>query len=71
MRSFFVFIAADCELFCVYKEDFDEILRETMETKHEDIKSAIRRFEYFKNFTNEKVGFGSYFIRSKFNINLQ
>lgn len=42
-----------------------------METKHEDIKSAIRRFEYFKNFTNEKVGFGSYLLQSKFNINLQ
>jgi hypothetical protein len=48
-------LAADCEFLCVYKEDFDEILRDTMETKHEDIKKAVRRFEYFKNFTDEKV----------------
>lgn len=47
--------SANCELLCVYKEDFDEVLRETMETKHENIKTAVRRFEYFKNFTDEKV----------------
>lgn len=49
------FFLADCELLCVYKEDFDELLKEIMETKHEDIKKAIRRFEYFKNFSDEKV----------------
>lgn len=52
---YFVF-SADCELLCVFKEDFDQVLKEPMETKHEDIKSAVRRFEYFKNFTDEKVG---------------
>lgn len=47
--------SAECELLCVYKEDFDEILKDIMETRHEDIRSAVRRFEYFKNFTDEKV----------------
>ena len=46
---------ADCELLCIYKEDFDEVLKEMMKTRHEDIKTAIRRFEYFNNFTDEKV----------------
>lgn len=48
-------VPANCELLCVYKDDFDEILRVAMAKKHESIKLAIRRFEYFKNFTDEKV----------------
>lgn len=50
-----LFVLADCELLCIYKEDFNEILKEVMGTKHENIKSAVKRFEYFKNFTEEKV----------------
>jgi hypothetical protein len=56
-EEFFCFLA-DVELLCVYKEEFDEILKQTMATKHENVKAAIRRFDYFKNFTDEKVRFG-------------
>lgn len=52
-----VLISANCELLCVYKEDFNVILKETMSKKNENIKSAIRRFEYFKNFSDDKVSF--------------
>lgn len=47
--------SAPVELLCVHKDDFDKILKSRMQTKHEDIKKAIKRFEYFKNFTDEKV----------------
>ena len=50
-----LYFTADVELLCIYKEEFDVILKETMGGKHENIKSAIRRFDYFKNFTDEKV----------------
>ncbi|CAO1431204.1 unnamed protein product [Diamesa serratosioi] len=44
----------DCELLCVYWEDFDKLLYATLATKHEQIKIALRRFDYFKNFSDEK-----------------
>lgn len=54
--SFFNFqYTAPVELLYVHKKDFDRILKKRMQGKHEDIKKAIKRFEYFKNFTNEKV----------------
>ncbi|CRK89954.1 CLUMA_CG003682, isoform A [Clunio marinus] len=54
-RNATVSTETDCELLCVYKEDFDAILKETMESKDENIKSAIRRFNYFKNFSEETI----------------
>lgn len=50
----FYIILADCELLCVYWEDFDKLLYEKLATKHEQIKTAMRRFEYFKNFSEAK-----------------
>lgn len=41
-----------------------------METKHENIKSAIRRFEYFNNFSDEKVFINPIFIIKWTNWNL-
>lgn len=45
----------DCELLVLYKEDFDQILKSTLEAKHENIKKALQRFEYFNNYTVEKI----------------
>ncbi|XP_070509908.1 uncharacterized protein [Chironomus tepperi] len=45
----------DCELLLLYKEDFDKILRPTLEAKHENITKALGRFEYFNNYTTEKI----------------
>jgi hypothetical protein len=50
-----LFFVADCELLFLYKQEFDEILKSTLEAKHENITSALRRFEYFNNYTDAKV----------------
>lgn len=54
-NKYFIYFVADCELLLLYKEDFDNILRPTLEAKHENITKALQRFEYFNNYTVEKV----------------
>jgi len=39
----------------IQPKEFEAILRAPMEHKHEQIKLAMSRFEYFKNFTEEKI----------------
>jgi hypothetical protein len=56
------FFAADCELLLLYKEDFDEILKDTLEEKYENIRTSLKRFEYFKNYTEAKVIFNEFEI---------
>ncbi|KAG5671781.1 hypothetical protein PVAND_001958 [Polypedilum vanderplanki] len=45
----------DCQLLVLYKKDFVKILKPTLEAKYENIKKALRRFEYFNNYTDAKI----------------
>lgn len=50
-----IFIPADCELLVVHKKEFDEILKSTLAERYDNIRTAMERFEYFKNYTEAKV----------------
>ena len=39
----------------LHKEEFDEILKDTLAERYDNIKTAMERFEYFKNYTDAKV----------------
>jgi hypothetical protein len=47
----------DCEVLILLKDEFNLILRETLEQKHDNIRRAMRRFEYFDNYTQAKVNY--------------
>lgn len=47
--------AADCELLCLSRADFDRILKHTLLDRWRQLQLALERFDYFKYWTNDQV----------------
>lgn len=45
--NYFLFLLADCELLCLQKDDFNIILKSSLQAQWDEILLAIKRFEYF------------------------
>lgn len=48
-------LAATVELLCVYKNDFDLVLKSTLKSKWDQINAALQRYEYFKTWSKIQV----------------
>uniref|UniRef100_A0A182YNX2 Cyclic nucleotide-binding domain-containing protein n=1 Tax=Anopheles stephensi TaxID=30069 RepID=A0A182YNX2_ANOST len=47
--------ATDCELLCLYRTDFERILKCTLLERWRQLQLALARFDYFKYWTNDQV----------------
>uniref|UniRef100_A0A336MPJ6 CSON002167 protein n=1 Tax=Culicoides sonorensis TaxID=179676 RepID=A0A336MPJ6_CULSO len=51
---YFYRFLADCELLCIYREDFEKILKPTLQRQWDHIQMAMARFKYFSYWTPEQ-----------------
>lgn len=47
-------VLANCELLCIYREDFKRLLRPIVQKQWDQVSIAMSRFEYFNSWSEEQ-----------------